>query len=506
MKGQFAHTVYMNMNNKNTTNAASPKVTKEAVQEIFRNCADFMIREIYVGEQKEWAVWLCWLDGLASGTDISDTILRPLTDPLRYEHCTDYAHVYREIYKGAVHNFTAKSITQAQSFAEELLNGSCGLIFPKLRKAIAFEVRSTFMRSVDSSTLEKSVKGSKEAFIENIRVNTALLRRKLKTSKLKTLTQTVGEKSDTYVTILYIEGAARHDTVSLLQNRLNDLDIDGLLVPGYLEQYIVDAPHSPFPQLLHTERPDTFASMLLEGRVGILVDGLPVGFAVPATLSRFLQVTEDTAQHFAVASMLVGLRYIALLVGLLLPGLYVAIAMYHQEMIPTELLTSVIDAKQKVPFSTAMEVIGMLIAFELLQEAGLRLPSPVGDTVSIIGALIVGQAAVDARIVSPIAVIIVAFSGISSYTLPSQDLASAIRLGRFVMVLGAAVAGIFGVTALFMLGIHHLCTIESCGIAYMHPFVDGDGGAWLRSILRQPLWKDVFRDKKIAGTDLRKQK
>ncbi len=496
----------MNMNNKNNGNTSASTVSKEQIQEIFHNCADFMIREIYVGEQKEWSVWLCWLDGLASGTEISDSILRPLTDPLRYEHCTDYAQVYREIYKGAVHNYTAKTLTDASALAQELLNGSCGLIFPKLCKALSFEVRSTFMRSVDSSTLEKSVKGSKEAFIENIRVNTALLRRKLKTPKLKTLTQTVGEKSDTYVTILYIEGAARNDTISKLQDRLNGLDIDGLLVPGYLEQYIVDAPRSPFPQLLHTERPDTFASMLLDGRVGILVDGLPVGFVVPATLSRFMQVTEDTAQHFAVSSMLVLLRYIALLVGLLLPGLYVAIAMYHQEMIPTELLTSVIDAKQKVPFSTAIEVFGMLVAFELLQEAGLRLPNPVGDTVSIIGALIVGQAAVDARIVSPIAVIIVAFSGISSYTLPSQDLAAALRLLRFLIVASAALAGIFGVTTLFILIIWHLCTIESCGIAYMHPFVDGDGGALRRSILRRPLWKDVYRDKKIAGFDLRKQK
>ena len=155
---------------------------------------------------------------------------------------------------------------------------------------------------------------------------------------------------------------------------------------------------------------------------------------------------------------------------------------------------------------TAIEVVGMLVALELLQEAGLRLPSPVGDTVSIIGALIVGQAAVDARVVSPIAVIIVAFSGISSYTLPSQDLASAVRIGRFAMVLAAALAGIFGVTALFILGIWHLCTIESCGIAYMHPFVDGDGAAWLRNILRRPLWQDVFRDQKIAGYDLRRQK
>ena len=478
----------------------------DQLQLLFLNCSDFMLREIHIGENRNWNVWLCWVDGLASGDSISNDVLRPLTDPIRFNHCTDSHHAYREILKGAVHNFTAKAVSDTPALATELLNGSCGLIFPELRRAICFEVRSTFMRSVDTSTLEKSVKGSKEAFIENIRVNTALIRRKLKTPKLKACNQRVGRKSDTVISILYIEGAARFDTVTRLQERISRLDIDGLLVPGYLEQYIVDDPRSPFPQLLHTERPDTFAAMLLDGRVGILVDGLPVGFVVPATLSRFMQVTEDTAQHFAVASMLVVLRYVALLAGLLLPGLYVAIAMYHQEMIPTQLLTSVIAAKQKVPFSTAMEVVGMLVAFELLQEAGLRLPNPVGDTVSIIGALIVGQAAVDARIVSPIAVIIVAFSGISSYTLPSQDLASAIRILRFAIVLAGALAGIFGVTTIFMLIVWHLCTIESCGIAYLHPFVDSGSSGWLRSVLRIPLWRDTHRDRSIAGWDIRKQK
>lgn len=490
------------MNNENNTIS----ITTSALQEVFHDCSDFMIREIYIGEQKEWPVWLCWIDGLASGSSISNDILRPLTAPDRFEHCTDYAHVYVEIYKGAVHNFTAKSLTSLKDLTSELLSGSCALIFSSLDKALAFEVRSSFMRSVDQSTLEKSVKGSKEAFIENIRVNTCLVRRKLKTAKLKNVVHTVGKKSDTYVSILYIEGVARRDTVDKLCSQVEKLDIDGLLVPGYLEQFMVDTPRSPFPQLLHTERPDTFASMLLDGRVGILVDGLPVGFLVPAPLSRFMQVTEDTAQHFAVSSMLVMLRYIALLAGLLLPGLYVAIAMYHQEMIPTEMLTSVIDAKQKVPFSTAVEVIVMLIAFELLQEAGLRLPNPVGDTVSIIGALIVGQAAVDARVVSPIAVIIVAFSGISSYTLPSQDLASAIRILRFGTVLAAAIGGIFGVTAAVTLVIWHLCTIDSYGIAYLHPFVDEGPADWLRSLLRQPLWRERYRDRKIAGDDLRKQR
>ena len=495
------------MNINNTTKPQFPfPISMAYLKEIFHDCSDFMTREVFIGEKEQLSIQFCWMDGLASGSNLSNDILRPLTSPFRFADCADFSQAFHEIYNGAVHNFDAKAYTQTDDVVTDLLSGSCALIFESLQKAITFEARSTFMRSVDQSTMEKSIKGSKEAFIENIRVNTCLVRRKLKTPKLKNLVLTVGEKSDTYLSILYIEGVARFDVVHRLQQQLQQLDIDGLLVPGYLEQYITQQPKSPFPQLLHTERPDTFATMLLEGRVGLLVDGLPVGFLVPAPLSQFMQVTEDTAQHFAVASMLVLLRYLALLIGSLLPGLSVAVAMYHQEMIPTEMLSSVITAKQQVPFSTAVEVLVMLAAFELLQEAGLRLPNPVGDTVSIIGALIVGQAAVDARVVSPIAVIIVAFSGISSYTMPSQDLASAVRLLRFGIVLAATAGGIFGLTAVVTLVVWHLCTIESYDVSYLHPFVDQSYQGWLRSLLRSPLWKDQFRDKKIAGTDLRKQK
>ena len=295
------------MNNTTKSQYAFP-ISTSYLKEIFHDCSDFMNREIYIGEQEHLSVCLCWMDGLASGSNISNDILRPLTSPIRFTDCTDYSHAFTEIYKGAVHNFNAKAYTQTDDVVTDLLSGSCALIFDSLQQAITFEVRSTFMRSVDQSTLEKSIKGSKEAFIENIRVNTCLVRRKMKTPKLKNLVLTVGEKSDTFLSILYIEGVARFDVVQQLQNQLLRLDIDGLLVPGYLEQYITQQPNSPFPQLLHTERPDTFASMLLDGRVGLLVDGLPVGFLVPAPLSEFMQVTEDTAQHFAVASMLVLLR------------------------------------------------------------------------------------------------------------------------------------------------------------------------------------------------------
>ena len=493
--------------NTNQSNSEFPhSITKNYLQEIFHDCSDVIFREISIGDDPAFSVWVCWIDGLTSGDSISKDVLRPLTNPLRFQNCSGYRAVVDEILKGAVYSSTVKSRDTMDDVVSDLLSGFCALLFDELHTAVTFEVKSSFMRSVDQSTLEKTVKGSKEAFIENLRVNTCLLRRKLRTPKLKSISQTVGEKSDTNVSILYIEGVARDDTVARLEEQVKSLDVDSLLTAGYLEQCIVDAPRSPFPQLLHTERPDTFASMLLSGRVGLLVDGLPVGFLVPVQLSRFMQVTEDTAHHFAVSTMLVLLRYLALGIGLLLPGLYVAVAMYHQEMIPTELLTSVIDAKQKVPFSTAMEVIGMLLAFELLQEAGLRLPNPVGDTVSIIGALIVGQAAVEARVVSPIAVIIIAFSGISSYTMPSQDLASAIRVLRVGFVALAMGAGMFGIAAGFALLVWHLCTIESYGVSYLAPFVDDGWHGWLRSLTRRPLWDDDLRNKFTVGLDRRKAK
>ena len=207
--------------------------------------------------------------------------------------------------------------------------------------------------------------------------------------------------------------------------------------------------------------------------MGILVDGLPIAFAAPVTLSDFMRVASDLNDHRLIAGALTCLRWLALGLSLLLPSLYVAVALYHQEMIPTRLLLSVIEAKRSVPFSTALEVLGMLVSFELLQEAGLHLPNPIGDTVSIIGALIVGQSAVEARIVSPIAIIVVAFAGIAGYTLPSQDLGAAVRLARLGLVLAAITAGFFGIGAALCLLLLHLAQIDSLGLNYTAPLSDG---------------------------------
>lgn len=481
-------------------------ITKEYIEEIFHDCSDLMFRSISLPTNFPCEIEICWIDGLVGNITLAEDVLRPLTNSQRIGTFTDITQVYDHIAHGAVYAGCINERTSTDDVIRDMLAGHCALLFTDTCPTITFDVRSTNMRSISESTLEKTVKGAKEAFIESMKVNNTLMRRKLLTPKLKITMSRIGRKSNTPVSVLYIEGVAKEDVVQQVNQQLASIDIDGLITAGYLEQYIVSNPHSMFPQLLHTERPDTFASMLLEGRVGILIDGIPVGFAVPAPISRFMQVSEDTAQHFIVSSLLVLLRYTALIIATLLPGIYVAISMYHQEMIPTQILSSMIEAKQKVPFTTAAEVVGMLIAFELLQEAGLRLPNPVGDTVSIIGALIVGQAAVDARIVSPIAVIIVAFSSISSYTLPCQDLSGSVRVIRLLCVLAAMIGGMFGVAALMAILIWYLCTMETYGVSYMVPFVDDGWHGWVRSLIRRPLWRNKFRDRFASGFDNRRSK
>ena len=332
--------------------------------------------------------------------------------------------------------------------------------------------------------------GAKDAFVESVRVNTALLRRRVGKPSLKLWETMLGSETKTRVDILYIEGEAPPEQVERIKARLSLPDIPAVLAAGDVEQYLAGTPRGIFPQVIHTERPDRFVLGLARGKIGVLCDGLPIGFLLPAALPDMLRVQEDRARHAAVATALVLLRYLALFLSLALPALYVAIAMYHQEMIPYKLLQNVIDSKQSVPFSTAAETLGMLLSFELLQEAGIRLPDPVGQTVSVIGALIVGQSAVEAKVLSPIVIIVVAMAGIAGYAQPSQELGAAIRLWRVALVLGAVVLGLYGVMAGLMLLLWQLCDTENLGVSYLSPLTDSRPGSLRRAFLRPPLRKE----------------
>ena len=447
-----------------------------------------------------------WLDGIVSGGNISENILRPLTEFLRVGSCRGEDEAYSLLLSGGVYSYSVKECARLEDLTSDLTHGSCAIVFDALQAALTFEVKSSMTRSVSEPTLEKSLKGGKDSFVETLRTNTALVRRRLCTPRLKTLEGTVGRRSKTRVSILFLDGIAAPETIEELVRRLDRLDVDAVLATGILEEALCDCPRSPFPQFIHTERPDRFAMHLTDGRVGLLIDGIPVGLIVPVTFAEFMKVTGDSSMHYLIAGGITVLRYIAMLIGLLLPAFYVAVAMYHQEMIPTKLLLSIIDAKQGVPFSSAMEIFGMMIAFSFLQEAGLRLPDPIGDTVSIIGALIVGQSAVEASLVSPIAIIVVAVSGIACYTLPSQDMGYALRTCRALLLLSAIFAGLFGIAAVCCLIFLHLAQIDSFGVDYTAPVSDGcPFGLW-RLLISLPKKQMKYRDPNLKTPDKRRQK
>ena len=451
----------------------------------FEDAADFETRKVLCGGQ---LLTVLFLDGLTSGRDIAEQVVRPLaqmTDEAREEV------LYTRALQGGVWCASVKEPESTQQAAELLVNGFCVILFPKSGKALGCEVKTGEKRSPSPPETENTVKGAKDAFTETLRTNTSLVRRHLRTPGLRLAETVIGKRTLTKVTVCWIDRLTDPELPRRMQERLSSIDIDGALSPAAIEEYVTGSRRTAFPLLEYTERTDHFCQGLLDGQVGLLTDGLPLGYLAPVGLGRLMRSPEDRATDFFSASMLRLLRYAALGVSLLLPALYAAMAMFHQQMLPTKLLLSIIESKQNVPFSTLLEVLGLLCAFELLQQAGLHLPQAVGTAVSIIGGLVVGTAAVDAKLVSPAALIVTASSGICGFTLPNRELSDAVRLWRFVLTVLAGLWGLFGVTVGLLLLLTELAGLESLGRSYLSPFGRAEvKGALVRPRLVRQKWRD----------------
>ena len=442
---------------------------KGQIESQFSGAADFIRRSVLTPAGEEVIVYA--IDGLVAGIHLGDSVVKPL------------------VQGDAVYGAVEVPVQDAQKAAWLLVNGFCVVVWPD--RIAAYEVKTPEKRGVSAPTVENTVKGAKDAFTETNRTNTSLIRRHLRTPDLRVFETQVGRRSLTNVSVLSIEGLTNPDLLARVKARLAEIDIDGLISPAAAEEYLTGSRKTAFPLLSFTERTDKFCQGLLAGRVGVIVDGLPLGYLLPVDLAYLLHSPEDRGTDYITASCVRVLRYIALLLSLLLPGLYVAAAYFHPEMLPTQLLLSIIESKKDVPFPTVMEVLGLLVAFELLQEAGLHLPKAVGHTVSIIGGLVVGSAAVEAKLISPAALIVVAVAGICGYCLPVQDFANAVRVWRFGLTLCACLAGLFGLSMGAVALAIHLAQIESLGVAYLAPFCREEGAA---SILRTRLVRQRRRD------------
>lgn len=453
--------------------------------------ADVVIREFDIPTIPETRASIIFVDSLASRDTIDFAILQPLMliANLNDGKTDDRLEmVKRRLLPGN----QVTEVDNLRAVTEDVLSGATCLLIEESDIALSIETRSWEHRSIDKPSAEMVVRGPQEAFNETLKSNLALIRRRMRTPDLISEMLKVGTLSRVDCAVLYIEGLTNPELVDEVKRRILETKADHIQDTGILEQFIEEKPYVLAPQTISTERPDRMAAFLAEGYVGIMLDGSPFGLVLPATFWSLLQSAEDYFLRWPFGAFLRAIRTLALILAIFLPAIYLALTNFHPEMIPTDLLLAIAASREKVPFPTAVEVLIMEISIELIREAGVRIPGVIGPTLGIVGALILGQAAVAASIVSPILVVIVAITALGAFAVPNFNMAFAIRLYRFVYVLLAAALGFYGVAIGVFIQLTTYVNLKSFGVPYMSPvapYTRSSGDA----LFRYPVWKSEIR-------------
>lgn len=511
-------------NSKNDVQNIYPVLSSnlEVIQSKFNSLinSDITIREFkFVAKCKEFNAFLLYIDGMVDSTLINDFVLKPLM--LKNKHSNNPKIVSRSnnstvrkvgkfnlvdyIYNSLIPQNAVKKYSAFDSIISDVNSGNCVLFVDTINTAFSLDVKGFKQRSIDTPNNEIIIRGSQEAFNEVIRTNTALIRRIVNNENLIIENINIGKISKTACAVCYMKNIANNDLVAEVKFRLNNLNIDYLISSGQLEQLIQDNGNYSLPQIMATERPDKASIALLEGRVIVIVNGSPYALIMPVTFFDFLSSPEDTNLKHQYSNLLKFIRIIAFITSLLLPGLYIAITNFHQELIPTELLFAIVASREAVPFPIIFEILTMEISFELIREAGLRVPTPIGPTIGIIGALILGQAAVEASIVSPILIIIVALTGISSFAIPDFSMSFYCRVSRFIYIILGYLLGFLGIAIGIFISLLISSNLKSFGVPYLSPYVP-ISNTHEHPIFLSPIWKREYREDYLNTKKPKKQK
>ncbi|MBP1963072.1 spore germination protein [Paenibacillus aceris] len=458
----------------------------QVFQSIYSKCADVVFRTFVISEDSKMA--LIYIDGLTNTSGIEEMVIAPLMRLGESETVT-----VKQIEERKIFVAQTRSVETFEQCMDAISTGFPILLCHNESAGLSLGLNKWEHRGIEDPTSEVMIRGSREGFTETMITNLSQIRRIIKSPQLKIEMLKIGEYTNTKVAIAYIENLTDETLIQEVTNRLSRIQIDGILESGYIEELIEDNPYSPFPQLLSTERPDVTCAGLLEGRVAILTEGTPFVLIAPTTLPSLLQSAEDYYQRFWSGTVIRWLRYTFFLVSLFLPSLYVAVLTYHQEMIPGNLIYSMASSRESVPFPAFVEALLMEVTFEALREAGIRLPKQVGAAVSIVGALVIGQGAVQAGLVSAPMVIVVAITGIASFIIPRYVLGIAIRLMRFPMILLGGTLGLLGVMLGFLAILIHLSSLRSFGAPYLSAISATNANELKDVFIRAPWWKMDIR-------------
>jgi len=462
------------------------------LEEIFTDCEDYINRKFPVGQENPVWIYMAYLDALTDRATVELTVVAPL---LRYgaKHSPGkYENAYELLRDFGIDTSDFNEVDDFDLLMYFIMAGETIFFIDGFDKALVIASRGFPNRGINAADTEVVVHGSREAFNEVMRFNTALVRRRIRDYKLKVKQSRLGLRSETDIAIMYLDDLVRPEILKEVERRLEKIDIDAILDSGYVEQLIEDSWRSPFPQVQMTERPDKAASAILEGRIVIIVDNSPFVLIVPVTLNSFFQASEDYYDRWQIASFVRVIRYIAAFFAVALPGFYLAAAVYHPSMIPMQLSLKMAEARQAVPFPAVLEIFFMDIAFELLREAGIRLPRAAGGALGIVGGLIIGQAAVEAGLVSPIVVIVVALANVSNFAIPHVSLVSGFRLAKYLVLFLAGAFGLLGFWAGLIIILAHMAGLKSFGIPYLFPFTSAEMNNYSDtkdSFFRLPLFK-----------------